>query len=243
MTTAPDAQALPRLLAPVGMAVPSAAQVKTWLMAEINLPRLTGMIQSTRDIGSKMYAVWLKLDGQQITASDALDEFQGWAGENPDLVDAYCDQRDGMLRKVGGGRDTSRGREILRARSVAMAEAFRETRQHQHGPDTRTGKTVACFVLVSTRAFWVGRSGFGHHTQVSHPRMTTLLAGVHKVEEWEPSVCAEVDCMKQALTAGAAEDDLVWYCFTWNARSSRWTGRSACLNCRQWLAGLVLRTT
>jgi hypothetical protein len=242
MTTAPNEHALANLLAPIPLVV-SAAEVQSWLMAEINLPRLTGMQSSTREVGTKLYALWLKVEDQQITAGEALAEFQAWVEGASELMDAYASTRVAMFKKLAASDDT-RARQISRARSKAMAEAFAETRRHPQGPDQHTGKTVACFVLVSApaRSYWIGHSGFGHHQQQSHLRMTALLAGVHKVEEWEVDVCAEVDCMKQALTAGAAEDDLVWYCFTWNAPKARWTGRSACLNCRQWLSRLVLRT-
>ncbi|TMQ13125.1 MAG: hypothetical protein E6J91_19355 [Deltaproteobacteria bacterium] len=241
--TKPNDQALARLLTPPADPAPSAIEVQGWLMAEINLPRLTGNMGTTREIGTKLYALWLKLDENQITATAALEGFQSWTGEHPDVLEAYEGARRGMLDKLGAKKDT-RGRKILRARSVATANAFGETKRHPHGPDSQTGKTIACFVLVDDpTSYWIGHSGFGHHAQQDSPaRMTALLQGVGKVEEWEVDVCAEVDCMKQALTAGAAEDDLVWYCFTWNGKTNRWTGRSACYNCRQWLSKLVLRT-
>lgn len=245
MTTQPNEHALANLLAPVPP-VPSTAEVQSWLMAEINLPRLTGMLSTARDLGSKLYALWLKLEDQQITAGAAIQDFQSWVENNSELMDGYADSRVSMFKKLKGSDDDTRARQISRARSKAMAKGFDETRRHSHGPDQQTGKTIACFVQVTDLACYIGHSGFGHHNQQvghqSQQRMTQLLNGVGQVEEWDVDVCAEVDCMKQALHAGASEDDLVWYCFTWNGKTMRWTGRSACFNCRQWLAKLVLRT-
>jgi hypothetical protein len=233
--TQPVEDSLARLMAmdPVTAAGPT---VKSLLMAEINLPRMKGrMMDRTRPVNSKLYGLWLGLDEGRLTAQQAIESLQEWAGET-DAYQNYVSDRVDYWRELTAAPLVTRQTVILRARSRAMADAFSDTKQHSTGPDGQTGKTIACIVETKQNRSWVGHSGIGNHQVAVHPRMTALLNGVVKVEEWPTHVCAEVDAMKQALQAGADEDDLVFYCFTWNG--TRWTGKTACANCRQWIQKL-----
>lgn len=126
----------------------------------------------------------------------------------------------------------------LTAQQEAQRRSFDETKRHSRGPDSTTGKTIASIVEVASGNYWVGRSGISNHTVFANAQMTTLLKNVQQTEEWAVNVCAEVDAMKQALLANANENDLVFYCWTWNASTQKWTGKGACSNCKQWISKL-----
>ncbi|WP_437752329.1 hypothetical protein [Sorangium sp. So ce1389] len=237
--TLPRPDALDNLLSVDPASNPSKDDVLGWLMAEINLPRVAGALSSARSVNSWLYSFWLKVHEGELSPGEALAGLQAWAGENADLVDAYTEARPGYFARISGAMIPTRSQVISRARSLAMSKAFAKTKEFPHGPGQGTGKTIACFVETATQRFWVGRSGTGNHVVTQTPAyMTQLLSNVGQVEDWAVGVCAEVDCMKQALVDKAHTDDLVYYCFTWNAQKSKWTGKTACGNCRQWLAKL-----
>jgi hypothetical protein len=160
--------------------------------------------------------------------SDHWDRYEAY--RKPYLVELELQEKQRQLEL--------RAQQIQRASSKAQAESFAETKRHSHGPDSTTGKTIACIVEATTLNFWVGRSGLGNHVVAICPLMNRLLSGVTQVEEWPTNVCAEVDAMKQVFASAASVDDLVFYCWTWNGKTNKWTGKSACANCEQWIAKL-----
>ena len=246
-TTAPTPHTKPQIdalhnLQAADPAHASKAEVQTWLMAEINLPRLARTLDQARAVNTKLYAFWLSLEDNKKGVREVVEEFQEWAGQDSSFL-AYVEARPGYFKSLDD-KPTARATIINKARTLAMSKAFAETKKFPTGP-TRgpgTGKTIACIVDVDgAQPSWIGHSGIGNHQQqATVAGMDALLHGVHKVEEWEVGVCAEVDCMKQALTAGTnvKTAQLVCYCYTWNARTSRWTGKTACANCKQWLSKL-----
>jgi len=123
--------------------------------------------------------------------------------------------------------------------SLAMAEAAREKNRHPHGPHSNMGKTIAALVNTETLQCWVAISGATGRSSLSS-RTKAIISCAKAVEEWPVDACAEVNALEQAIASGLdpkpGVTHLFSYCYTWSYKKNKWTGRSACHNCKQWLA-------
>lgn len=145
-----------------------------------------------------------------------------------------------LYRKATRGGVVAVAVSPLRYMSIAMSEAVREKNRHPQGPSKDMGKTIACLINVDDPTqFWVASSGTTHRLDLT-PETRRILVGVYQVEEWPVDACAEVNALDLAIRAHLApvrnQTHLYSYCFTWNIRTRRWTGRGACHNCKQWLS-------
>lgn len=122
--------------------------------------------------------------------------------------------------------------------SEAQSAAAREKSRYPHGPSYSMGKTIGAIIDLDTGAVFVATSGTVARELTAATR--ALLHGVHEVEKWPIDACAEVNAIDQHIRAGLkpvpGETHLYSYCYTWDYSKKKWTGRSACYNCRQWLA-------
>lgn len=132
--------------------------------------------------------------------------------------------------------------EVAPTKSRRMSETQRAAAelkaQFPHGPSKSMGKTIGAIIDLDTGIIFVASSG--RTAKKLHPKTKTLLAGVHEVEKWPVDACAEVNAIDEHILGGLdpvpGRTHLYSYCYTWDYSKRKWTGRSACLNCRQWLA-------
>ena len=125
-----------------------------------------------------------------------------------------------------------------RRMAEAQAAAARLKNQFPHGPSASMGKTIGAIIDLDTGEIRVASSG--RAAKKIHAKTRALLAGVHEIEKWPVDACAEVNAIDEHILGGLnpvpGQTHLYSYCYTWDYSKNKWTGRSACYNCRQWLA-------
>ncbi|WP_437630375.1 hypothetical protein [Sorangium sp. So ce854] len=72
--TQPHPDAPNHLLSVDPASSPSKDDVLGWLMAEINLPRVAGALETARSVNSWLYSFWLKVHEGELSPGEALAE-------------------------------------------------------------------------------------------------------------------------------------------------------------------------